>query len=108
MGVIYMAKKEINTDLWVNELLKEAKINLTAQGCDIIEIDKALQGLETLFGENSKNKAKVEKYLHNQEEKAFVQSLSKKTVAQSEQKHDAAPKEEIKEEKENEMDDREL
>ena len=38
-----MAKKEINTDLWVNELLKEAKINLTAQGCDIIEIDNALK-----------------------------------------------------------------
>lgn len=70
--------------------------------------DKELQELETLFGENSKNKAKVEKYLHNQEEKAFVQALSKKTVAQSEQKQEAAPKEEIKEEKENEMDDREL
>ena len=38
-----MAKKEINTDLWVNELLKEAKINLTAQGCNILEIDNALK-----------------------------------------------------------------
>ena len=47
MGVIYMAKKEINTDLWVNELLKEAKINLTAQGCDIIEIEE--------IGENSED-----------------------------------------------------
>ena len=38
-----MAKKEIKTDLWVNELLKEARINLTPQGCDIIEIDNALK-----------------------------------------------------------------
>lgn len=38
-----MAKKEINTDLWVNELLKEAKISLTAQGCDIIEINNSLK-----------------------------------------------------------------
>lgn len=38
-----MAKKEIKTDLWVNELLKEARINLTPQGCDIIEINNALK-----------------------------------------------------------------
>ena len=38
-----MAKKEINTDLWVYELLKEAGIKLTAQGCDIKEIDEALK-----------------------------------------------------------------
>ena len=38
-----MSKKEINTDLWVNELLKEAKINLTAQGCNVLEIDNALK-----------------------------------------------------------------
>ena len=38
-----MSKKEINTDLWVNDLLKEAKINLTAQGCNILEIDNALK-----------------------------------------------------------------
>ena len=37
-----MAKKEVKTDLWVYELLKEANISLTAQGCDIQEIDKAL------------------------------------------------------------------
>lgn len=38
-----MAKKEINTDLWVNDLLKEAEINLTAQGSNIKEIDEALK-----------------------------------------------------------------
>lgn len=38
-----MAKKEINTDLWVNELLKDAGIKLTAQGSDILEIDNALK-----------------------------------------------------------------
>ena len=38
-----MAKKEINTDLWVYELLKEADINLTPQGCAIKEIDDALR-----------------------------------------------------------------
>ena len=38
-----MAKKEINTDLWVNDLLKEAEIKLTPQGCDIKEIDEALK-----------------------------------------------------------------
>lgn len=38
-----MAKKEVKTDLWVYELLKEANISLTAQGCDIQEIDKALK-----------------------------------------------------------------
>lgn len=38
-----MAKKEINTDLWVNDLLREAGIKLTAQGCDILEIDNALK-----------------------------------------------------------------
>ena len=38
-----MAKKEINTDLWVNDLLKEAGIKLTAQGSNILEIDNALK-----------------------------------------------------------------
>ncbi len=38
-----MAKKEINTDLWVNELLKEADIQLTPQGCEIKEIEEALK-----------------------------------------------------------------
>ncbi len=38
-----MAKKEVNTDLWVHGLLNEAGINLTAQGCDILEIDEALK-----------------------------------------------------------------
>ena len=30
-----MAKKEVKTDLWVYELLQEADIHLTPQGCDI-------------------------------------------------------------------------
>lgn len=38
-----MAKKEVKTDLWVYELLQEANIQLTPQGCDIIEIDEALR-----------------------------------------------------------------
>lgn len=38
-----MAKKEVKTDLWVYELLKDANIHLTPQGCDIKEIDDALK-----------------------------------------------------------------
>ena len=38
-----MAKKEVKTDLWVYDLLKEAGISLTAQGCEIKEIDEALK-----------------------------------------------------------------
>lgn len=38
-----MAKKEAKTDLWVYQLLKEANINLTPQGCDIKEINEALK-----------------------------------------------------------------
>lgn len=38
-----MAKKEVKTDLWVYELLKEAGVHLTPQGCDIKEIDEALK-----------------------------------------------------------------
>lgn len=38
-----MAKKEVKTDLWVYDLLKEAEIKVSAQGSDIIEIDKALK-----------------------------------------------------------------
>lgn len=38
-----MAKKEVKTDLWVYELLQEADIHLTPQGCDIKEIDEALK-----------------------------------------------------------------
>ena len=43
-----MAKKEVNTDLWVYDLLKEAKINdkFTAQGSNIKEIHKQLQSVE--------------------------------------------------------------
>lgn len=38
-----MPKKEVKTDLWVYELLQEADIQLTPQGCDIKEIDEALK-----------------------------------------------------------------
>lgn len=40
-----MAKKEVNTDLWVYELLKEAELidNFTAQGSNIKEVDEALK-----------------------------------------------------------------
>lgn len=38
-----MAKKEVKTDLWVYELLNEADIHLTPQGCDIMEINEALK-----------------------------------------------------------------
>lgn len=38
-----MAKKEIRTDLWVYDLLKQAKIHFDAQGSNIKEIDKALK-----------------------------------------------------------------
>lgn len=39
-----MVKKEANTDLWLYDLLKEAKINdkFTPQGSDIKEIHEAL------------------------------------------------------------------
>lgn len=38
-----MAKKEVKTDLWVYDLLKQADIQLDAQGSDIKEIDEALK-----------------------------------------------------------------
>lgn len=38
-----MAKKEIKTDLWVYDLLKEAELDLCPQGSDIIELDIALK-----------------------------------------------------------------
>ncbi|MCQ2104239.1 MAG: N-6 DNA methylase [Fibrobacter sp.] len=38
-----MAKQEINTDFWVRDLLKEATINLDAQGSSIKELDDALK-----------------------------------------------------------------
>lgn len=38
-----MAKKEVDTDLWVYELLKEANVPLASQGCDIKEINEALK-----------------------------------------------------------------
>ena len=38
-----MTKKEVATDLWVNDLLKEAKIKLDPQGSTIKEIDEALR-----------------------------------------------------------------
>jgi len=38
-----MAKKEVKTDFWVYELLKEAGIELEPQGSSIKEIDEALK-----------------------------------------------------------------
>ena len=40
-----MGKKEVNTDLWVYDLLKEAKISdkFSAQGSDVKELNEALQ-----------------------------------------------------------------
>ncbi len=38
-----MAKKEVKTDLWVYDLLKQAEIQLDAQGSNIKEIDDALK-----------------------------------------------------------------
>jgi hypothetical protein len=38
-----MAKKEVLTDLWVYELLKEANIELNPQGSNIKEVDNALK-----------------------------------------------------------------
>lgn len=39
----YDGKKEVKTDLWVYDLLKQADIQLDAQGSDIKEIDEALK-----------------------------------------------------------------
>ena len=41
--VFEMAKKEVRTDLWVYELLKQANIRLDPQGSSIKEIDDALK-----------------------------------------------------------------
>ena len=38
-----MAKKEVRTDLWVYDLLKDAGITLDAQGSNIKELDYALK-----------------------------------------------------------------
>ena len=38
-----MAKKEIKTDLWVYDLLKEAELDLCPQGSDIVELNNALK-----------------------------------------------------------------
>ena len=38
-----MSKKEASTDLWVHDLLKEAGIELDAQGSEIKELDEALK-----------------------------------------------------------------
>ena len=38
-----MAKKEVKTDLWVYNLLKDSGIDACAQGSNIKEIDSALK-----------------------------------------------------------------
>lgn len=40
---IAMAKKEVKTDLWVYNILKEAHLELEPQGSSIVEIDNALK-----------------------------------------------------------------
>lgn len=42
-GGITMAKREVKTDLWVYDLLKQANIDLDPQGSSIKEIDTALK-----------------------------------------------------------------
>ena len=44
-----MAKKEVTTDLWVNDLLKEANIKLDPQGSHIKEINDALKTGRTVY-----------------------------------------------------------
>lgn len=48
-----MAKKEIRTDLWVYDLLKDANIKIDPQGCNIKEIDEALKTASKRGTENS-------------------------------------------------------
>ena len=43
MGEIIMSKREIKTDYWVYELIKQANINLEPQGSSIVEINNALK-----------------------------------------------------------------
>ena len=61
-----MAKKEVNTDLWVHELLKEAGIreNFDAQGSNVKEINDALKlpqkkGLEIQASQNTLELLKI-------------------------------------------------
>lgn len=42
-GESLMAKKEVKTDLWVRDLLKEADLNLEPQGSSIKELNEALK-----------------------------------------------------------------
>ena len=43
VNFIFMAKKEVKTDLWVYEMLKDAHIKLDPQGSSIVEINNALK-----------------------------------------------------------------
>ena len=45
-----MAKKEVKTDLWVYDLLKQAEISLDAQGSNIKEIDTLVAKTEIAQG----------------------------------------------------------
>lgn len=86
-----MAKKEVKTDLWVYELLKEANISLTAQGCDIKEIDEALKTASKSQTGNSgypeycgvvkdfilviEDKASLDKHLYKDEKALIAQDV---------------------------------
>ena len=56
-----MAKKEVNTDLWVYDLLKEAKINhkFTAQGSNIKEIHEKEKNTIILVSHSMDDVAKL-------------------------------------------------
>lgn len=86
-----MAKKEVKTDLWVYELLNEADIHLTPQGCDILEINEALKtasksrtgnvgypeycGVVKDFIIVIENKAALEKHLHRDSKNLISQEV---------------------------------
>ena len=86
-----MAKKEVKTDLWVYELLQEADIHLTPQGCDIIEIDEALKTASKSNTGNAgypeycgvvkdfilvvEDKASLDKHLYKDEKELIVQDV---------------------------------
>lgn len=86
-----MAKKEAKTDLWVYELLQEANIKLTPQGCDIKEINEALKTASKSNTGNAgypeycgvvkdfilviKDKASLDKHLYKDEKGIIAQDV---------------------------------
>lgn len=86
-----MAKKEVKTDLWVYELLQEANIHLTPQGCDIKEIAEALKTASKSKTGNAgypeycgvvkdfilviEDKASLDKHLYKDEKRLIAQDV---------------------------------